>query len=180
MSEINSHFLEKPYQELGIHGEARQKIEAARERLPDQLPTVEPSTFRNALFRVELRQEIHKAFILRKAPCFSVKYCEIDRTHSVTDDWEWTQRVIAQTADIMTHCFGKKAELWKQARGENIPTRWHALSMDLLDLMGHLPPSFEPFYQEKEDPQNGRMFPTLWYANDCHGMNLSYHITFPA
>lgn len=166
----------KPYEEVDIHGEAREKINQAWAKLSHQLPTADPSSFRNALFRIELRREIHKAFKLKRPPRFSVEWCGIDRTFGPTDDWVWMQRVIAYTADIMTYSFGVE-EPWEDIAGEMVPTRWHALTTNLHTLMTALPQSFQPYYEDVSDPR-GRLFKMRWYMSDCHGMGLPSYSTF--
>lgn len=89
-----------------------------------------------------------------------MEYCNIDRTLEPTDDWTWTFRIIAHTADTLTYCngdgpktLGQWKELWEYLG------RWEKA----------IPPSFRPIFEEDAGPENAKLFPELWFANDCHG-----------
>lgn len=93
-------------------------------------------------------------------PCF-VNYGDIDRTLEPTDDWMWTYRIIAHTADTLTYCNGdgpKTLERWKELW--EYLERWEKA----------ISPSFRPIFEEDADPRNGKIFPDIWFANDCHGI----------
>jgi hypothetical protein len=101
----------------------------------------------------------------RPPPPKLVEYCGIDRSFEPTDDWMWTYRMIAQTADNLTYCNGdgpKTLEQWTQLW--EFLERWEKA----------LPPSFRPMFEESESPENGKLFPEMWFANDCHGKSRSY------
>jgi hypothetical protein len=121
--------------------------------------SAQESSLRSATLFIELRQEIHIAFLTNRPPPPLVKYCNIDRNLEPASDWIWAKRIIAHTADILTYCNGtsnKSTEAWTKL-------------MEYLDAWkAAVPPSFKPIYHEAADPKRGRPFPTVWLANDCH------------
>lgn len=134
----------------------------ARERARLQTSTSSTtSSLRFATFNIELRQEIHIAFMMnRPLPLCFVGYSDIDCTLQPTDDWMWTYRISAHTAATLNHCNGtgpKTLERWKELW--EYLDRWEEA----------VPASFRPIFQEDADPTNGKLFPDVWLANDCHG-----------
>jgi hypothetical protein len=131
----------------------------ARRRTRANPPDI-PSTLRFAVLNIELRQEVHIAFVTNRPTDPWAEYGHIDRTFDPTDDWTWTWRMIAHTADTLTYCNGdgsKSLESWNEM-------------MEYLDSWATVvPPSFRPFYEEASEPRNGKLFPQLLFANDCHG-----------
>jgi hypothetical protein len=118
-----------------------------------------PSSLRSATLLIELRQEIHIAFMTNRQPPPLVEYCNIERSLVPADDWTWAKRMIAHTADVLTYCNGngnKSVALWREL--------W-----DYLDSWkANIPSSFKPIYRQDADFETGKLFPTLWLANDCH------------
>lgn len=139
-------------------------IVAARERARAQALKTDPSTLRYAVLNIELRQEIHIAYLMNRPPHPFVQYCNIDRTLDPTDDWMWTWRMLAHTADILTYCNGG---------GSKSQERWRELVECLEVWEDAVPASFRPFYEEDRDEENGKTFPELLFANDCHGRHTS-------
>ena len=119
------------------------------------------SSLRSATFNIELRQEIHIAFMTnRPLPTFLVNYGDIDRTFAPADDWVWTYRLIAHTADTLNYCNGS---------GPKTPSQWEQLWEYLKIWEEVVPPSFQPMFEEDADAASGKIFPDIWFANDCHG-----------
>ena len=131
----------------------------ARERARAN-PSLHASTLRTATLIIELRQEIHIAFMTNRAPPPLAEYCDIDRSLDPADDWMWCNRMVAHTADVLTYCNGD---------GSRTLEPWRELWKYLDIWEGAIPPSFNPVYEERADPDKGHLFPTLWLANDCHG-----------
>ena len=119
------------------------------------------SSLRFATLNIELRQEAHIAFMTNRPPPPSfVDYCDIDRTLEPTDDWMWTYRTIAHFADTLTYCNGDSPK--------TVP-RWKELWQYLDNWERLIPPSFRPMFDEPADPKQGRLFPEVWFSNECHG-----------
>lgn len=132
----------------------------ARSHPPDT-----PSSLRFAVMNIELRQEIHIAFVTNRPPKPYTEYCNIDRTLEPTDDWTWTWRMLAHTADTLLYCNGNGAKSLQ---------RWMEL-VEYLDVWENaVPTSFRPFYYEKSEPMSGKMFPEMLFANDCHAAGHQY------
>lgn len=136
----------------------------ARERARTHKSSTHTSSLRTATLKIELRQEIHIAFMTNRPPPPLVEYCDIERSMDPTDDWTWTNRIVAHTADILTYCNGD---------GNRSLERWRELWNYLDAWEGAIPPSFSPIYEESADPDKGQLFPVLWFANDCHGESTS-------
>ncbi|KAG0646332.1 hypothetical protein D0Z07_8091 [Hyphodiscus hymeniophilus] len=139
----------------------------ARERACAQVSeSCGTSSLRSATFNIELRQEIHIAFMTnRPLPTCLVNYGDIDRTLEPTDDWMWTYRIIAHTADTLNYCNGS---------GPKTPSHWEELWQYLETWEKALPSSFNPIFEEEADPSTGRIFPDIWLANDCHAAGHHY------
>lgn len=135
----------------------------ARLRAP-HLQTSTPSSLRNAALKIELRQEVHIAFMSNQPACLLVPYCDIDRTLNATDDWTWAWRMIAHCSDTLMYCNGA---------GPKTLERWQELWTYLEDWQHALPESFRPFWEQSADSAQGRWVPEVMFANDCHGMLLS-------
>ena len=128
-------------------------------------PSARDSGLRSATLFIELRQEIHIAFMTNRPPPPLVEYCNISRDLEIASDWIWARRMIAHTADVLTYCNGsdnKSLEAWCKLMDYIVA--WKAAA----------PPSFRPIYEEEADPKMGGLFPTVWFANDCHS-KLSAH-----
>lgn len=122
-------------------------------------PAAQESSLRRATLLIELRQEIHIAFLTNRPPPPLVEYCNIDRNLEPANDWIWARRIIAHTSDTLTYCNGsgnKSIEAWSKLMG--YLDAWKAA----------VPPSFNPVYQEAANPETGKPFPTVWLVNDCH------------
>lgn len=123
------------------------------------------SSLRSATLLIELRQEIHIAFMTNRPPPPLVEYCNIDRSLEPADDWTWAKRMIAQTADILSYCNGDGSKSLK---------RWSELR-DYIGLWrAAVPPSFRPIYMEEANLESGLLFPIQWFTNDCHSL-WSFH-----
>ncbi|KAL3421698.1 hypothetical protein PVAG01_05854 [Phlyctema vagabunda] len=136
----------------------------ARERARSHTP-LSTSSLRTATLIVELRQEIHIAFMTNRPPPPLTEYCGIEHSIDAADDWTWTKRVVAHTAEILTYCNGdgyKHSERWKELWA--YLDAWEAA----------IPPSFNPIYEEGIDHCKEQIFPTLWFANDCHAAGGQY------
>jgi hypothetical protein len=109
-------------------------IVEARERARTQIAnTPTTSSLRFATLNIELRQEVHIAFMTNRPPPPSlVDYCDIDRSLEPTDDWMWAYRIIAHTADTLTYCNGdspKTLGRWNELWG--YLDKWEKLTPEL-------------------------------------------------
>lgn len=71
--------------------------------------------------------------------------------------------MIAHTADTLTYCNGD---------GSKSLESWNEMMQYLDSWASVVPPSFRPFYEEASESENGKLFPQLLFANDCHGKLL--------
>jgi hypothetical protein len=71
--------------------------------------------------------------------------------------------MIAHTADTLNYCNGS---------GTKTHSQWRKLWEYLETWEKATPPSFRPVFEEASDPENGKIFPDIWFANDCHGESL--------
>jgi hypothetical protein len=135
-------------------------VEARTLALSEHMPT-NTSSLRFATLLIELRQEVHIAFMTNRAPPAKlVKYCAIDRSLEPVDDWMWTYRMTAHIAEILTYCNGSGPKTLQQ---------WSELWAYLDDWEGLVPLSFRPIFEDAAESADGRMLPDIWFANDCHG-----------
>ena len=145
-------------------------LEARKRAQQDSTATnTQLSSLRLATFRIELRQEIALSFMTNRPPYSLVEYCNIDRSLDQTDDWMWTDRMLAHTEDTLAFCNGgddggKTLRRWRELSEYN--KAWETL----------VPPSFAPIYEESPSLDKGLVFPKIWFANDCHGMMPIYTI----
>ncbi|RDW65986.1 hypothetical protein BP6252_09621 [Coleophoma cylindrospora] len=137
----------------------------ARERARIHTSPTHTSSLRTATLFIELRQEIHIAFMTNRPPPPLVEYCNIERSIDPADDWIWMNRIVAHTAEVLTYCNGD---------GNKNLARWRE-NWDYLDAWeAAIPPSFNPIYEESADPSHGQLFPVLWFAIDCHAAGRQY------
>ncbi|RDW72211.1 hypothetical protein BP5796_08245 [Coleophoma crateriformis] len=137
----------------------------ARERARTHTSPTYTSSLRIATLFIELRQEIHIAFMTNRPPPPLVEYCNIERSIDPADDWIWMNRIVAHTADVLTYCNGD---------GNKNLARWRENWAYLDAWEGAIPPSFKPIYEESADPDQGQLFPVLWFAIDCHASGKQY------
>lgn len=133
---------------LGTHFLVRARQEPASE-----------SSLREACLVVGLRQDIFISFTTQRPLRPLAGYCHIDRSFSAADDWTWTHRIIAHSADILNYCHGNKP------RGVET---WKALNSYTDDWESLKPASFTPIKDAIAEPNKGRILPEKWYLNDCH------------
>jgi hypothetical protein len=132
----------------------------AIQRARSHPPQSAPSSLRSAVLKIELRQDVHIAFVTNRAPSIPVEYYDIDRTLDSADDWTWAWRVIAHVSDTLAYCNGD---------GMKSLGQWRTL-MEYLDTWERMIPlSFRPFFENERNPRDGKLFPELLFANDCHG-----------
>lgn len=100
----------------------------------------------------------------RRPPPALADYCQIDRSLGPADDQTWALRMIAHASDVLDYCYsGRHLDL----------ERWTALWQYIEDWITNKPPSFSPIKFVESDPSQGRIFPDVWFLNDCHGMYRS-------
>lgn len=117
------------------------------------------SSLREACLLIGLRQDIFISFITQSTMQPLTGYCHIDRFLNEADDWTWTQRIIAHSADILNYCYGEKPR--------DVQT-WKTLEKYIEDWVALRPATFSPIKSVALDLTEGRFLPEIWYLNDCY------------
>ncbi|RDL31905.1 uncharacterized protein BP5553_09307 [Venustampulla echinocandica] len=123
------------------------------------------SSLKLAALVAGLRQEILISFMTRRPLPPLADYCQIDRSMNPADDRTWALRMIAHSSDVLNFCYDGKP------RGLDI---WLSLWQYVEDWISHRPASFSPIKYSAPDKAEGRVFPDVWFLNDCHVAGHQY------
>ncbi|RFU30272.1 hypothetical protein B7463_g6058, partial [Scytalidium lignicola] len=124
------------------------------------------SGIRQAALRVALRQEITVAFSARQPVKLLTEYISVERSKSLTNDWDWTFRMTVLCAEVLNYCFcdnPKSVAVWAE------------LVRRADSWMREKPSSFEPLKCIERRPPD-RVFPEIWLLNDCHVAAHIYYL----
>jgi hypothetical protein len=161
------------------------------------IPAVSGSGLRHAAYWIALRQEIITAFSKQRAYRLPLGPCDPYRSFEPADDYVWADRLVIHCADVLQFCFGSEEEepntpnsslqshshfhnrhhIHHRSPTNEIETR--LANYDTLVAFSTLwttlgPQSFKPIYTRAADPANGKIFPELWYMNNCHVAGLQH------
>ncbi|OQE14682.1 hypothetical protein PENFLA_c036G00110 [Penicillium flavigenum] len=115
--------------------------------------------------------------------------CEPYRSFEPADDYVWADRLVIHCADVLQYCYGSE--------GQHLPGdhQFHTSSTGIIhpfpaserriarydELVAFetfwtelSPPSFKPMYAREADRSRGKVFPELWYLNNCHIAGLQF------
>ncbi|KAE9573948.1 hypothetical protein CGMCC3_g9951 [Colletotrichum fructicola] len=125
------------------------------------------SGIRRAAFLVALRQEINVAFSTRKPTQLLTKCLGFRSVAELKNDWDWTIYIIVLCAELLNHCYCSPRDESAQS--------WTELSARAEDWLEKKPISFEPL-QCRERNGSDRVFPDIWFLNDCHVAGHIYYL----
>jgi hypothetical protein len=123
-----------------------------------------PDTLSEVLFLVALRQELFCAFMQQRLLQFPLGYYNSYRRFAPRNDVIWSNRLVGFCADVFQFCFGA-SEMGSAQTPER--SQWDALEAKEAQFKRSLPSSFEPLYCQTPSPENGDIFPEIWYRDDC-------------
>ncbi|KAJ5149099.1 hypothetical protein N7448_000677 [Penicillium atrosanguineum] len=150
---------------------------------------VSGSGLRHAAYWIALRQEIVTAFSKQRTFRLPLGPCEPYRSFEPADDYVWADRLVIHCADVLQYCFGSDEETSRSGQIQFAPsmgglhptpmaemkvTRYDELVAfeTLWEKLG--PPNFKPIYAREPDRARGKVFPELWYLNNCHVAGLQF------
>ncbi|KAJ6072444.1 hypothetical protein N7467_010529 [Penicillium canescens] len=152
------------------------------------IPAVSGTGLRHAAYWIALRQEIITAFSKQRAFRLPLGPCEPYRSFEPADDYVWADRLVIHCADVLQFCFGSEEE---EPNSPNTTSHYHHRRLSTTETETRLahydtlvafstfwntlgPESFKPIYTRAPDPANGKIFPELWYLNNCHVAGLQH------
>lgn len=131
---------------------------------------VQAEGLRQACFWIALRQELHASFMSQRASNFPLSKFDPFRSFSAANDAVWADRIVIFHADVLHYCY----TLWQNASLDDENRRWSDLKNQAKYLESSMPSTFQPIYSQEADPQYGRIFPEVWYLDNCHVTAAAY------
>jgi hypothetical protein len=126
------------------------------------------SPFRQACFRVALRQEVTSAFTKQRTIRMPLDAWAPLRSWGDAEDVVWTDRLVLFCADVLQFCFGDEApgarsrtDRWKELK--DFETAWEMCK----------PVSFSPLREQEADGTHG-VFPLIWLFSEVNVSATQY------
>lgn len=126
------------------------------------------SPFRQACFRMALRQEVTSAFMKQRSVRLPLEAWAPLRTWSEVDDVVWTDRLVLFCADVLQFCFGDDAvgmrsqtDRWKELK--DFEKTWELCK----------PLTFGALQEQDADGTNG-VFPQIWLFSEVNVSGMQY------
>lgn len=126
------------------------------------------SPFRQACFRVALRQEVTSAFMKQRIIRMPLDAWAPLRSWGDAEDVVWTDRLVLFCADVLQFCFGddtpgarSRIDRWKELK--DFETTWEICK----------PVSFGPLREQEADGTHG-VFPLIWLFSEVNMSGIQY------
>lgn len=126
------------------------------------------SPFRQACFRVALRQEVTSAFMQQRTIRMPLDAWAPLRSWGEAEDVVWTDRLVLFCADVLQFCFGDDIP---GARSQN--DRWKELKEFETTWNMCKPVSFSPLREQEADGTYG-VFPLIWLFSEVNVSGTQY------
>ena len=118
------------------------------------------SPFRESVYWVALRQEIHCALIRQRPLSINLDVSFLRHLSDLSTEKSWTQYCICNLAKVLMYCF---------ARTEKSNAEWHDLWGSVEDLYRTLPSEYQPFYHSAVTGEHTPTFPHVWLLSETAG-----------
>ncbi|KAJ5317356.1 hypothetical protein N7508_001864 [Penicillium antarcticum] len=159
------------------------------------IPAVSGTGLRHAAYWIALRQEIITCFSKQRPFRLPLGPCDPYRSFEPADDYVWADRLVIHCADVLQFCFGSEevepnspTSFHYHPPFNNTPSHRSPSTTETETRLAHYdtlvafstlwktlgPQSFEPIYTRAADPATGKIFPELWYLNNCHVAGLQH------
>lgn len=126
------------------------------------------SPFRQACFRMALRQEVTSAFMKQRAVRLPLEAWTPLRSWDDAEDVIWTDRLVLFCADVLQFCFGDDTtgtkaqhDQWNELK--EFETTWEVCK----------PLSFGPLREQEADGTHG-VFPLIWLFSEVNVSGMQY------
>ncbi len=126
-------------------------------------------SFRHAVFRMALRQEVTSAFLKQRSVQLPLDAWASQRSFDEADDSVWTDRLVLYCADVLQYCFGEehmsgrtRMELWQELK--SFGELWEVSK----------PLSFHHIQYQEPNRTEGYCFPRIWYMSGGHVLGMQH------